>query len=47
MIANAPAPSSLPARFWLSVRGSLPLLVLNRTAQRFFLAGMTAGSVKC
>jgi multiple sugar transport system permease protein len=30
----------------MSVLGSLPLLVLYLLAQRFFLAGMTAGSVK-
>jgi multiple sugar transport system permease protein len=30
----------------MSVLGSLPLLVLYLFAQRFFLAGMTAGSVK-
>ena len=30
----------------MSVLGSLPLLVLYLLAQRFFLAGLTAGSVK-
>jgi multiple sugar transport system permease protein len=30
----------------MSVLGSLPLLVLYLIAQRYFLAGMTAGSVK-
>ena len=30
----------------ISVLGSLPLLVLYLVAQRYFLAGMTAGSVK-
>ena len=30
----------------MSVLGSLPLLVLYLVAQRYFLAGMTAGSVK-
>jgi multiple sugar transport system permease protein len=28
------------------VLGSLPLLLIYLVAQRFFLAGMTAGSVK-
>ena len=30
----------------MSVLGSLPLLILYLIAQRYFLAGMTAGSVK-
>jgi multiple sugar transport system permease protein len=30
----------------MSVLGSLPLLLIYLVAQRFFLAGMTAGSVK-
>jgi multiple sugar transport system permease protein len=30
----------------MSVLGSLPLLVLYLFAQRYFLAGMTAGAIK-